>query len=157
MQKEIIGCWISNFDNRLLSNSKNRSILWIYSRTCWQPAQFRGVRRLPSNRTWIESSGILLSRIPDLATVLFWPRPGPKAMVRNCRQHSIWPTRQVFTCAHIFHSTSIRLWFPDFGALSLKEEKESTIPLYLSGRGKTCHCNKSLHAQHSTLILPCLW
>jgi len=41
MQKEIIGCWISDFDNILSSNCKNQGNKVIYRWTHWQRIQFQ--------------------------------------------------------------------------------------------------------------------
>jgi len=55
----------------------------MYRWTRWQPAQSRWVGRFASNRTRIDSSGVLTTRTANLATVLFWLRAGPEVTVRN--------------------------------------------------------------------------
>jgi len=79
MQRDNTGCRISNFDNILFSDCKNKSIIWIYRwthwATCWQPAQLRQVVRFPSNFTWIDSLGMLKARNSKWGYVRF--RPGP--------------------------------------------------------------------------------
>ena len=87
MQKHILGCWKRDFDKILLTFSNNKSLNWIYGwtrwATGWQPAQFRWVGSLPLNRTWVDSSGVLMTRIANLAMVWVRPGPGLKVTVPN--------------------------------------------------------------------------
>jgi len=87
MPKEINGCWIHDFDKIELLNSKNKRIIYIYSwthcATSWHPTQFRWDRRLPSNSTRIDSSGVWANRTAKVLTVRFRPRPGPDLSVHN--------------------------------------------------------------------------
>jgi len=91
MQKVIIGCWKYNFDKIVLWNSKNKTIIWIYTltrwTTCWQPARFRRVMRCPSSRTRIHGSGVLTTRTTNLKWGRFRPEPGPEALVQNRCYH----------------------------------------------------------------------
>jgi len=76
MQKHIICCWKRDFDKILLTNSKDKGLIWIYGWTRWatrrQPAQLRQVRSLPSNRTRVDGSGLFTTRTPNWAMVLVW-------------------------------------------------------------------------------------
>jgi len=87
MQKRIIGCWKRDFDNILLTNCNNRSLIWIYRwtcrATCWHPAQLRRVENIQSNRTWVDGSGLWTIRTATLATVWFGPWPEPEVTVLN--------------------------------------------------------------------------
>jgi len=64
MQKEIFVCWIRDFDNILVSNGKNKSIIFIYRWTRqaahWQPAQFQRVGRFPLNCTQIDGAAEMI-------------------------------------------------------------------------------------------------
>jgi len=81
LQKQIIGCWICDFDKILLSNCNNKSIMWIYRWTRWatrsQPGQFRQVGWTPLNHTLVDCSGVLITQTANLPTVQFGPWPGP--------------------------------------------------------------------------------
>jgi len=105
MQKCIIGCWIQDFDKILLRNCKTKSLLWIYRwtcwATCWQPAQIWWVRSIPSNRTWVDCSGILATWTVNLPMVQFCPRLRPEVMVRNHCWHYILVKLFSFTIAYV--------------------------------------------------------
>jgi len=77
MEKQIIGCWICDFDKILLTNCNNRNLIWIYKWTHSQLAQSRRVRRFPLNPTQVDSLGVLTTRTPNLATGPIGPGPGP--------------------------------------------------------------------------------
>jgi hypothetical protein len=83
----VLDCWITDFDTILLSNSKNKSTIWIYSWICWatswQPTQCTQVERFQLNRTQIDGSGQLTTWTANLATFRFQPTPRPKATVQN--------------------------------------------------------------------------
>ena len=90
-QKLINGCWKLDFDKILLTHCKYKSLIWINRWICcatrWQPTQFRQVGSLSWNRTRVSSSGLLMTRTANLATVRFVPGPGPEVTVRNRCQH----------------------------------------------------------------------
>jgi len=93
IQKVIIGCWMSDFDQIILSNGKSKSTIRLCRRTRWtthwQHTQLRGVGRFPSNCTPIDISGELMTQTANLAMVQFWPRPGPTVTVQNrCYRYS---------------------------------------------------------------------
>ena len=54
---------------------------WTHSATRWQPAQFRRVGYLPSNRTLVACLALLTTRAANVATVWSGLRPGPEVMV----------------------------------------------------------------------------
>jgi len=87
IQKHIIGCWKRHFNIIQLTNSKNKSLIWIYRwtrwATRWQPAQFRRVGSLPLNRTRVDGSVLLTTGTANLATVRFGAGLGPEVTVRN--------------------------------------------------------------------------
>ena len=87
MQKQVIGCWIHDFDKPLLLNCKIKSLIWIYEwtcwATCWQPTQLWRVVRFPSNPIQVDGSGVLTTWTSNLTTVQFGPRPRLEVMVRN--------------------------------------------------------------------------
>ena len=95
IQKHIIGCWKRHFNIIQLTNSKNKSLIWIYRwtrwATHWRPAQFRRVGSLHLNRTRVDGSGLLTTRTANLAVVRFGPRPGPEVTVRNRCLHYASP------------------------------------------------------------------
>ena len=80
MQQHIIGCWKHDFDKILLTNCKNKSLIWIYRWTLWgsrwQPTRFGHVGWLPSNHTGVESASLLTSRAANVLTVQYGPVPG---------------------------------------------------------------------------------
>jgi hypothetical protein len=82
-----IRCWKCNFAMMLLTNSKNKTLIWMYRwtrwATCWQPVQFRCVGSLPSNRMQDNHSVLLTTQTANVATVMFGPGPGPEVTVRN--------------------------------------------------------------------------
>jgi len=95
MQKVNTGCWINDFDKILLSCSKNKSIIWIYTwtrwTTCWEPVSIRRVRSLRSNCTRLDSSGLFITLTSNSAMVWFRFGTGPKATHRNRLQHFLPP------------------------------------------------------------------
>jgi len=82
MQKHTIGCWKHNFDRILLTNTKNKILVWIYGwthwATCWQPSQFRQVGRFPSNRTELTVRVYWHPVQPIWQWLGFDPDPDPK-------------------------------------------------------------------------------
>jgi len=108
MQQHIIGCWKRDFDKILLTNSKNKNLIWIYEWTRWvtrcQPTQCRWVASLPSNHTRVVGSGWLTTRTANLAIVQWSPGPGPKVKVRN----SCSPYSQPRLGALLCHSTHLQ-------------------------------------------------
>jgi len=90
-QKGISECQFSDFDQIQSSNSKSKSIIWIYRRTRWtthwQPAKFRQVGRCPTNRNLFDTLDVFMTRSAYLATVQYWPRLAPEAAVRNRCSH----------------------------------------------------------------------
>jgi hypothetical protein len=66
----------------LLIQCKFKSLIWIYGWprwvTRWQRAQFRGVGRLPWNRTWVSSSGFWQPRAPIRQLFSLDLGPNPK-------------------------------------------------------------------------------
>jgi len=78
----IIQC---NYGKILLTNSKTKSLIWIYGwtrwATCWQPAQFSKFGSLPSNHTRLDSWRLLTTMTANWATVWFGPGPGPEVTV----------------------------------------------------------------------------
>ena len=67
MQKQITGWWTRDFGKIVLSNSRNKCIIWIYRwtrwTTPWQLTQFRQVERLQSNCTRINTTCVLTTWI----------------------------------------------------------------------------------------------
>jgi len=82
MQKDIFGCWKRDFDKILFTYSKNKILNWISGWTRWatrlQPAQFRWVGRLPSNRTQVDSLGVWQPGPPVCQRFGLDPDPDPK-------------------------------------------------------------------------------
>jgi len=92
MQKEIIGCRIPNFDNIRLSICKNENIIYIYRwthwATCWQPIQFRQVRRVLSHHAQIDGSGWSTTRPPICQWFGSDLDPDPKSRSRSVANSS---------------------------------------------------------------------
>lgn len=88
IQTVIIGCWISEFDQILLSNSKIQRSIWMYTQTRWttrwQPAQFGWDGIFPSDHMQSVDYGILTTWTAGLGKVWFRSGPRPEATVRNC-------------------------------------------------------------------------
>jgi len=103
--KHIIGWWKWHFDNLVLTNSKNESLICIYEWTRWQPAQFRRLGSFQPNRTRVHGLGWLISRSVNFAKVLFGPGPGPEMTLRH-RSWQYWlivgndHTRVLHCCKH---------------------------------------------------------
>ena len=100
MQTHIIGCWKRDFDKILLTNSKNKSLIWIYGwtrwATRWQLTQFRWIGSLPTNRSRVDSPGIVTTWTANLANGSVWtltrsdcPEPLPTLFATN--SHSDYP------------------------------------------------------------------
>ena len=92
MQKRIIGCWKRDFDKIILTNCQNKSLIWIYRWTHWQPTQFRQAGSLPSNHTEVDWSGLLTTQTANLETFRFGPSPTPDVTFPNHCQYNPVPT-----------------------------------------------------------------
>jgi hypothetical protein len=87
IQNMIAGCRIIAFDLALLSNTKQKRVIYIHKwtrwATRWWPTHFRRGGRLLSTDTRIDSSGVLTTLATNLAADRFQPEPRPEKTVRN--------------------------------------------------------------------------
>jgi hypothetical protein len=79
---------LTEYYNRIAKASILYSMYrWTRCTTHWKPAQFRRIGRCRWNCTRMDSSGLLTTRVANLAPVRFRPVPGPEVTVQTRCQH----------------------------------------------------------------------